>query len=201
MDRYSRLIAFLKVVLPLAALGLLSTLFLLSRSVDPTTTLPFNEAEVTERLRDSRITKPYFSGETDGGDQIIFTADAARPAGNGRLAEADALSAQITLSDGGRVMLEAATGSFDPGQDLARFDGMVTITTSTGYSLRTEALESALNRIAARSDGPVEGDGPLGQLAAGHLEITSDPETNAAHLVFKNGVKLIYDPANREENP
>ena len=201
MDRYSRLIAFLKVVLPLAALGLLSTLFLLSRSVDPTTTLPFNEAEVSDRLRESRVTKPYFSGETTGGDQIVFTADSARPAGDGRLAEADALSAQITLSSGSRVYLNANAGSFDPDQDLARFDGAVKIETSTGYQLKTDALNTALKRLYAESDGRVTGGGPLGALEAGQLIITSDPETDAAHMVFKDGVKLVYQPANKEDNP
>jgi lipopolysaccharide export system protein LptC len=198
VDRNTRLVTFLKVVLPLAALGILSTLFLLSRSVDPTATLPFGEAEISDRLREERITAPYFSGTTTGGDQIIFTATSARPASGGRLAAAEELSAQITLASGGRVTLKALSGTFDPEGDLARFDGDVRIDTTTGYRLTTDVLRSAITELAIQTDGPVIGNGPLGQLEAGQLVLTSDVETDAAHLVFKNGVKLIYDPKKRE---
>ena len=44
MDRYSRMIAFLKVLLPLMALALLSTLFLLSQNTEPMASIPFAEA-------------------------------------------------------------------------------------------------------------------------------------------------------------
>jgi lipopolysaccharide export system protein LptC len=198
VDGYSRLVAFLKVLLPLAALGILSTLFLLSRSVDPTTTLPFGEAEMSERLAEERITAPYFSGTTDGGDQIIITAVSARPEGQGRLARADGMTAQIDLVGGARITLQAASGTFDPANDLARFAGNVEITTTTGYRLTTEALETGIKSLSARTDGPITGDSPLGQLQAGRMELTTDPETQDAQLLFKDGIKLVYDPSNRE---
>ena len=198
MDSYSRLVAFLKVLLPLAALGILSTLFLLSRSVDPTTTLPFGEAEISERLRDERITGPYFSGTTDTGDQVILTASSARPGGPGELAEARDLAAQIRLARGGTVTLNADIGSFDPAADLARFTGAVRVETATGYRLTTDMLESAVNTLAARSPGQIDGTGPLGRLSAGQMELVTDPDTGTAHMVFKNGVKLIYEPKQGE---
>ncbi len=46
VDRYSRMVALLKVSLPLIALGILSTLFLVSRAVDPPMTIPFADSEV-----------------------------------------------------------------------------------------------------------------------------------------------------------
>ena len=201
MDGYSRLVAFLKVLLPLTALGLLSTLFLLSRSVDPTTTIPFGEAEITERLQKERITAPYFSGTTSGGDQVIFTATSANPGTDGGLAQANDLTAKITLSGGGTIELSSETGSFDPRNDLARFVGSVEIKTATGYVLTTEALQSRVENIDARSDGPVQGHGPLGQLQAGQLVLTSQSGANDTHLLFKNGVKLVYDPKIAKDNP
>ena len=201
MDGYSRLVAFLKVVLPLTALGLLSTLFLLSRSVDPTTTLPFGDAEISERLREGLITAPYFSGTTNGGDQIIITASTAKPGNAGALAQAKELSAKITMANGTDVSLKALTGSFDPEQDLARFTGDVLIETTSGYILTTEALESRIQRLNLRSDGSVDGRTPFGTLEAGRMELTTDSATNDAHLLFKDGVKLIYDPKLVEDRP
>ena len=66
-DRYTRLISWLKVLFPLAALGLLSTLFLLSRAIDPGQAIPFAEKEVQDRLRDQQITGPFFTGATSEG--------------------------------------------------------------------------------------------------------------------------------------
>lgn len=201
MDRYSRLVAFLKVLLPLTALGLLSTLFLLSRSVDPSSTIPFGEAEITERLREGRITGPHYSGTTPGGDQITVTATSAKPGSLGSLAEADGLRAQIDFSGGGSLRLSAQTGTFDPENDIARFSGDLLIETATGYTLTTDALETRIKGLGARSDGPVEGDSPLGHLQAGQMELTSNNDTNNAHLLFKNGVKLVYDPKDTKDAP
>ena len=57
MDRYSRMIVWLKVLLPLMALALLSTLFLLSRNVDPLASIPFAQAEIDERLKEKKKKK------------------------------------------------------------------------------------------------------------------------------------------------
>ena len=201
MDGHSRLVAFLKVALPLAALGLLSTLFLLSRSVDPMATIPFGEAEISERLREGVVTGPHFSGTTRGGEPIEITAASARPGSEGAFARAEDIRAEIGMSGGGRVTLSAATGSFDPDNDLARFDGMVEITTTTGYTLTTDAMESRIEELELHSDGPVEGSGPFGNITAGQMFISSDAQTNDAHLLFKNGVKLIYDPKAMKDKP
>ena len=74
-DRYSIMVARLKVALPLMALGLLSTLFLVSRAVDPTVAIPFADQEVQDRLKNQQITGPFFSGVSARGDQIAFVAD------------------------------------------------------------------------------------------------------------------------------
>lgn len=194
MDAYSRLVTFLKVLLPLTALGILSTLFLLSRSVDPTATLPFGEAEIGERLREGSITAPYYSGTTNTGDQIIITASKAKPGQDGAFAQAEDLNALFTTTDGKTISLEAMRGSFDPSGDFARFTGDVFIETETGYTLTTDALESHIERLELRSDGAVLGEAPFGTLEAGKMELATDSVTKDVHLHFKDGVKLIYDP-------
>lgn len=200
MDGYSRLVAVLKVALPLTALGLLSTLFLLSRSVDPTTTLPFGEAEISERLREGLVSEPYFSGITSSGDQIVVTATSAKPAGEGQLARAEDLSAHMTLSRGGVVSVKSRSGSFDQTADIVRFIGEVLVETTSGYRLNTDVLESGFKSLHVQSEGVVHGDGPFGRLEAGRMTLRSGTESQNAHLHFTDGVKLIYDPYAKEEN-
>lgn len=198
MDLYSRMVALFKVLLPLAALALLSTVFLLSRSTDPTATIPFAEQEMADRMRDQQVTAPYFSGTTSKGDEIMVTASIARPGGPNSPAEATDLSAQITMVDGVHLTLRSDTGSVAIDTDIATFEGNVIITTTTGYVVLTDTLHTALSGITANTPGQIEGTGPLGDFTAGNMQIDTKTEGGPVHMLFKNGVKLIYDPKKPE---
>ena len=198
MDGYSRLVAWLKVLLPLMALVLLSTLFLLSRNIDPMAALPFADTEIDERLDGQQITAPFFSGTTESGDRISVSAGrmATRDAASN---EAEDLSAQIDLVSGTRVILFADQGQFDLIKSASTLKGNVVITTSTGYKLASDLLRAEFDTLLLESPGPVAGDGPLGTLNAGQMRLYRQaPEVNA-QLVFTNGVKLVYSPEIREE--
>ena len=71
----SRLIAWLRVLLPLAALAILSTLFLLGRTPDPDDALPYAEVDAEDMVRDPRMTRPEFAGVSKSGAEVTVTAD------------------------------------------------------------------------------------------------------------------------------
>ncbi|QBF34069.1 LPS export ABC transporter periplasmic protein LptC [Thalassococcus sp. S3] len=198
MDGYSRIVAIFKVVLPLAALAILSTLFLLSRGADEDAIIPFSEADIENRLRDQQITAPFFSGVTPNGEEVMVTAERARPGVGGSLPGAENLSGRIRLSNGADITLTATEGTIDPAEDRVTFDGAVRIVTSTGFEITTDTLHSALDKIDAATPGPVFGTGPMGRFDAGQMRITAKSETENVHLLFQNGVKLIYDPKLQE---
>ena len=194
MDRYSRMIAFLKVLLPLMALALLSTLFLLSRNTEPMASIPFAEAEVNERMRDQQITGPFFSGSTEQGDQISFSAGKIGVAdGNGRVTAND-ISAQIDLSSGARLVFFADLGEVDIANDTSILSGKVLITTSTGYKINSERLVSAMTSLNMESPDKIIAEGPLGTFSAGSMRLTLSEKTKFTQMIFTNAVKLIYDP-------
>lgn len=196
-DRYyPRIIAWLRILLPLAALGILSTLFLLSRSIDPTGSVPFSEVEIEERLRDQRITAPNFAGATPRGDLISFTATEAQPdPDNAKRLLSENLSARIALLNGNLIEFTADQGIVDMQSQRAKLVGGAVITSSTGYRITTDALDAALTELDAQTKGPVQGSGPPGQFSAGRMQLQSDSTTGNAQLLFTNGVKLLYDPA------
>lgn len=198
MDSYSRLVAWLKVLLPLSALALLSTLFLLSRNIDPVATIPFAENEIRERIRDQQVTEPFFSGTTDGGDGFSVTSDSMLM-GSGLDHEAEDLSAQIDLASGTRVLLSADFGQFDTAAARSELSGNVVITTSQGYRMSSDALSADFDGLRVASPGPVTGQAPFGDLNAGAMILERDDTSGATHLVFTNGVNLIYQPQTREE--
>jgi lipopolysaccharide export system protein LptC len=194
MDRYSRMIAFLKVLLPLMALALLSTLFLLSQNTEPMASIPFAEAEVNERMRDQQITGPFFSGSTEQGDQISFSAGKIGVAdGNGRVTAND-ISAQIDLSSGARLVFFADLGEVDIANDTSILSGKVLITTSTGYKINSERLVSAMTSLNMESPDKIIAEGPLGTFSAGSMRLTFSEKTKFTQMIFTNAVKLIYDP-------
>ena len=197
MDRYSRMVAFLKVLLPLTALVLLSTLFLISRGVDTDATIPFAEHEIEERMRGQQVTAPFFSGSTSQGDEIWVTATVARASSDTPVIASD-LKAEIRMVAGGRLMLRSDRGTVHPDQDLARFIGNVEITTADGMVVETEALKTELSRVQAESPGAIRATSDLGELTAGHMEITSETVGGPVHLLFTNSVKLVYAPLKPE---
>ncbi|MGR3622234.1 LPS export ABC transporter periplasmic protein LptC [Pseudophaeobacter sp.] len=193
MDPYSRMVNYLKVLLPLAALGLLSTLFLISRNADTEAVIPFADREIEERMQGQQVTGPFFSGSTSDGDEIWVTATVARASSDTPVIASD-LEAEIRMVAGGRLTLRSDRGTLHPDQDLARFVGNVEITSADGLVIETEALKTQLSAVQAESPGAVTATGDLGKLTAGHMEITSQTVGGPVHLLFTNRVKLVYDP-------
>jgi lipopolysaccharide export system protein LptC len=193
----AQIINWLKILLPLTALALLSTLFLLSRTIDPTRPIPIDRADLESRTGSQQITGPSFAGATDEGHLVAFVASSARvdPEQPGRVI-ADTMTAQIDLVDGGRINITSRLGIVNETEGLATLEGDVELTSSTGYRVQTEELVTSMREIAAESAGPISGDGPPGHLEAGRMTMTSDPDTGDVHLFFTNGVKLIYVPQN-----
>ncbi|MEX0351171.1 MAG: hypothetical protein AB3N15_17240 [Paracoccaceae bacterium] len=198
MDGHSRLVQFLKVLLPLAALGLLSTLFLLSDSVDPESSIPFAEGDVIERIRNQQITEPFFSGVTEKGEEIQFTAESVSPGGAYSPAEARNLRAELILNNGGQINLTSTTGHLSMETQVATFTGDVVITTADGLEVTTDILSASTHEVAGSAPGEVEGHGPIGEFTAGSMELGPKKDGGPIHVLFTNGVKLIYDPQKSE---
>ena len=197
---YSRLVAWMKIILPLTALGLLSTLFLLSRKVDPSDSIPFARIDLTQRASDQGATNPTFTGVTLGGDRIRFQAQAVRPDPDDRdQLRAEDVSSRIHLVRGGVVTVTSLQGSLDQRRQIAVLGGDVEIETSSGYKMRTSLLETRFDTLRVESRGAVTGSGPPGELTAGRLLLTSAKGDGAAQLLFTDGVKLIYRPPEPEE--
>ena len=78
-NAYSRFVAWVKVILPLLALALLSTLFLFSRTPAPNRAIPFANVDVEELAREQSLGRPRFAGTLSDGREVIFTADRATP--------------------------------------------------------------------------------------------------------------------------
>lgn len=193
---HSTAVAWLKVALPLIALGILSTLFLVSRTVDPEAAIPDSPVDIAERVREPRLTTPTWSGMTEDGTAMTVVASEARPDGSGMIgASAQSLHATLDLPEGGRVELVADSGQLQPDGSQMTVAGNVVVTTSAGYRITTEALSARMDRTDLSSDTAVTATGPIGTLTGGRMRLTEADERPGSYvLVFNGGVRLIYDP-------
>ncbi len=188
-DRYSRLVGWLQILLPLAALVLLSTMFLFARRPGPAGDIPY--AEIEDIASDPRISAPAFSGVTPDGAAISLTAatirpDTADPASFG----ITALRIALTAADGETVTITAAEGAFDGQARQATLAGPVRLDASAGYAVQAGGLTVDLAAGTATASGGLTVEAPFGALTAGGLAV----EQGGERMVFNGGVRLLYQP-------
>ena len=199
-NTYSRVVAWMKIILPITALGLLSTLFLISRTIDPSQSAPGAQIDLEQRAQDQGTTRPSFSGVTQQGDEILFTADSARPEYDApETILAENIMARMALFDGAVVNITSQHAQMNLNNLTARLEGRVEITTSTGYVVTTDRLDARLDEIHAESPGPVSAEGSIGAINAGRMLLQTNTQNNEPELVFTGGVELIYHPGNAKE--
>lgn len=194
---YTRMIRGLKVALPLIALVLLSTMFMLSKKVDPTAATALADQQFRDKIANEQLSDPRYAGNTNTGKAMTVTAASARPdpevEGKTYGKEVNAI---INMENGEQMTVSANTGIVIEDEDLAILSGDVHIVTTDGYDMRTSQLTSLISRIEGESAGPVTGFGPPGQLSAGKMRVTSDEQTGHVTLVFTEGVHLVYTGEN-----
>lgn len=190
---YSRFVAWSKIVLPLAALALLSTLFLFARQPPGNSDIPFSEIE--EIARQPRVSGASFAGVAEDGSVIAIRAAVIRPMPEAPGSFAmDRLRAEVSGADGTRVEMTAGAGEIDGSAQRARLTGLVQVTASSGYRMETAGIEADLRSGEIRSLGPLEVRGPPGSFTAGQLVIRTAPGGGGQRLLFTGGVRLLYTP-------
>ena len=198
-DFHSSLVTGVKIVLPLIALGLLSTVFLISRKVDPSKSLPVAQFDVRQRARDAGATNPSFAGVTVQGDQVRIDAASARPdADTPKVLHVQDVAARLNLVSGAEITIDSHKARMDQESLTLRFEGDVHIVTSSGYDIRTQSLSARIDRLFAASPGRITGTGVLGELTAGRM-VLDKPDGTGAQMLFTDGVKLVYNPRTTKE--
>lgn len=194
-DLHSQVVGILKVALPLAALGILSTLFLLSDKINPEDAIPYAEVDVADRLRTPRMTDAGFAGVTADGASLMLTAADAKPEDAAGSAGARLVLGTLETSDGAKTELAAAAIEMDTAAHMIELSNGVELRSSAGLVISAVGLGVATDRTFAQSRGPVTATGPLGQLSAQEMQLTAqDGEPNSYVLVFKGNVRLLYQP-------
>lgn len=193
---YSAFIGWAKIVLPLSALALLSTLFLFARQSGEQPAIPV--AELDKIAREQQISAPRFSGVANDGSVIAITATTAKPEGQNDLTIVGPLLS-LNASDGTRLTIRAGRGALDNTKRQATLDGLAQLETSSGYMMETKGLVADLATGVVTSLGPLEIQAPYGRLTAGSVTIATARDGTGQRMDFTDGVKLLYTPSKSSE--
>lgn len=190
---YSQLVGWLKVLLPLAALALLSTIFLFARGTTTVQTIPY--AELAEMARDPSMSNPNLAGVTTDGSAVSITAAELRPKPDAADAfEIVTPTLVLEAKDGSRVEISAGFGQIDGPHKLMTMTDLVRLSTSSGYMMETAGIEADLASGRIASLGPLEVQAPFGTLTAGQVVVMTSPDGLGQQMVFNGGVRLLYQP-------
>jgi len=188
------IVGWLKIILPMGALALLSTLFLFARSPADQPDVPI--AQIEAIAREQQITRPEFSGVADDGSVIAVNAKNAMPdTDNPDTFFVDSLNIDVDALDGTTLNITSGTSVLNTAAQTARLNGLSRVTTSSGYTMETNGITADLKTGEIVSDGTLEIQAPFGDLTAGkvHIWVTTAGEGQQMH--FTQGVRLLYTPS------
>ena len=206
---HSRLVGILKITLPLLALAILSTLFLLSGGINPDDAIPYAEVDIADRLNQPRMTNAGYAGVTRDGAAINLQIAEARPAAPSGTAATDpsadgtstigpsarGLLGLLETPDGARLEIAAGLAQMEIATRRVLLSGGVELKSSTGIVAQADGFAFELDQTNVQSTGRVSAEGPFGQVTADHLSLTATPDlANSYVLVFKGDVRLLYQP-------
>jgi lipopolysaccharide export system protein LptC len=195
---HSRVVAILKVGMPLVALALLVGLFFgqPGDDLDSQRGLVFAPGDVEALGSGLAIRNPTFTGVTSSQDRFRFTAALVEPdAAPPQRAAITTLAGEVTFADGPTVAVSGATGDLDVPTQRLDLTGGVVLATADGYRIEAEKVTLDLKAGSMIAGDAVETTGPLGRIDSGSLRVAPAAESGEARrFSFSDGVRLLYDP-------
>lgn len=189
----SRVVAWLRVLLPLAALGLLATLFMWSGRPDPESVIPYTEGGADLLAGPPRMTAPAWAGVTDDGARVALSAASATPRSDAG-AHAEAMRLDWAGPEGTEARATAPQAAMEGG--WIHLDGGVAVDLSSGWHLEAARLSASRERAEVRAEGGLSITAPFGTLTAdaARLHRPGDGAAGGEVLDFTGRVRLLYQP-------
>ncbi|MCB9990332.1 MAG: LPS export ABC transporter periplasmic protein LptC [Rhodospirillales bacterium] len=186
---YSKFVRFMRLALPLVAIGIIGLLLSWPRVEDTIKAVP-KETLVPQTVGKNELVNPRFES-TDGKSQP-FTITAKRAVQSARDPSVILLEtpmADILMNDGAWMAAESEHGAYRQDSERLLLEGKVKLFHDRGYEMKTEKLLVNLKDREAWSDMPVYGQGPAGTLEATGMKA----ESGSSQLIFTGPVRLVLN--------
>ncbi|MEO5615254.1 MAG: hypothetical protein ABIR04_10100 [Cypionkella sp.] len=189
---HSRLVSVLKVLLPLIALVLLSTLFLFSRKINPEDAIPYATVDAEDRLRDPKMTDAGFAAMTSDGASLKIEASEAKPTAEGGALKL--VQGLLQTPDGAKTELASVAVALDSTLKMIELTDGAELRAASGYIVEAQGFGVSTADTRVESRGPISAIGPGGQLTADHMMLSQQAAEGPYLLVFNGKVRLLYQP-------
>lgn len=188
---YSYFVRFLRLALPLVAIGIVGLLLSWPRVEETLTAMP-KEAMVPQAVGKNELLNPRFESTDEKSQPFTITAKRAiQSARDPSVVLLDNPMADITLTDGTWMAAEAERGAYRQDAERLLLEGGVRLFHDHGYEMTTEKLLVNLREREAWSDEKIHGQGPAGTLEATGMKAQAD----ANQLIFTGPVRLVLNRA------
>jgi lipopolysaccharide export system protein LptC len=184
------LVAVAKRLLPLAAVALLSAIALWPEFESAADRGRVAFKRVTQVRPDAlSVVQPRFQGIDEQNRPYTVTADTAVQTGSEEIVQLQAPKADLLLTDGGWLYMEAREGRYDRPNNHLDLAGRVTIHHDDGTQFVTDQAAIDVAGGNAEGDVPVAAQGPFGTLTAEGFRLRDRGQvvifTGKAHAVLE----------------
>ena len=189
----SRIVAWLRVILPLTALALLSVLFLLGRKPEPDAAIPYATVDPQDLAERQAMTNPTYTGVTSSGMQLTISGTAAVPGADKGSGNVTAVRMTLRAPDGRAA--DVSAGSAQVTDDQVTLGEGVRMTTADGWVVTAPEFLASTTEGTVLAEREVNVRAPFGDLTAGRMQLgPAGPGSADQRLDLKGGVRLIYRP-------
>ncbi len=186
---YSRFVRMMRLLLPLAAVGIVGIVVSWPR-VEERMTAPPVVAPEQQTVGQNELINPRFESQDSKAQPYTITAArAVQSSANPDIVFLEKPVGDINLSDGAWIAAEAVKGAFDQKAQTLNLEGHVKLFHDKGYEMVTEKLLVDMAARTAVSDMDVAAQGPAGTLAASGVKA----DTTKGTVVFTGPVTLTLN--------
>ncbi|GGC42284.1 hypothetical protein GCM10011504_20930 [Siccirubricoccus deserti] len=146
---------------------------------------------VQPRAEALRVVNPRYQGIDELNRPFTITAKVGQQPGSAEILDLEEPRADITLTDGAWIFVQAHQGRFDKPAQHLDLTGEVTIYHDNGTMLLTDSAAVEIDAGTASGDSPVAAQGSFGTLTADGFRLTERGAvivfTGHAHAVLEGG--------------
>ena len=187
---YSRFVRWMRLMLPLAALGIVTVLFIWPDMRDEVLVSIRDRTGIAQTIGKNEMIKPRFESKDRKKQPYTITA---RRAIQGKSDDALVLLekpvADMLLNNGNWIALEADKGAYRQDTQKLLLQGKVRLFHDRGYQIETGQLHIDLKDNATWSETDIYGQGPEGTLEAKGMKGYGEN----GHLVFTGPARLVLN--------
>lgn len=194
---YSRFVGWMKIILPVAALFIVSTVIVYSTLDGAKDRVALNIEEIKEVGEDLQMTQPKLTfTDKKARDYLVVAETAVQSPGQQDVWDLKDIDADLTPQGGGWIKLTSTSGVLNSQQEILDLMGVVDVTSHDGYEFHAVTAKVNFGDGTVISKDPVKGDGPGGAITADSFRIFD----GGNRIEFTGDVKLRVLPGANSES-